>query len=115
MHTENNTTVRYRGEYLNDKRNGKCDELSITDNASNIKQALFWGRLDADEELTKEGDLDLTREAVYYKGDFHQSGFHGYGSLLHKDTKNEFKGAFMNHLKHGKCTFTLDQGYQYKG
>jgi hypothetical protein len=37
--------IKYNGDYQNDKRHGKCDELSLTD-SKRLKQACFRGELD---------------------------------------------------------------------
>lgn len=37
--------IKYTGDYYNDKRSGKCEELSLTD-SKRQKQACFRGELD---------------------------------------------------------------------
>ena len=57
--------IKYSGDYQNDKRHGKCDELSLTD-SKRQKQACFRGELDQNEELSGVGQIDLPQEDVFY-------------------------------------------------
>ena len=50
--------VKYKGDFNNDKRHGKCDELSLTD-LQNQKQVVYRGRCDQNEELSGQGQIDL--------------------------------------------------------
>ena len=59
--------LKYKGEYVNDKRHGKCDELSLVNNEQKI---FFRGRMDEQQEWHGQGQIDFNLENIFYKGGF---------------------------------------------
>ncbi len=57
----------------------------------------------------------MMSENAFYKGDFRNSLFFGKGLLIHTDSKNQFEGEFLDHYKHGKANFLLEDGHQFNG
>jgi hypothetical protein len=53
----------------------------------------------------------MMSENAFYKGDFRNSLFFGKGLLIHTDSKNSFEGEFLDHYKHGKANFLLEDGH----
>lgn len=109
----NEGVIKYRGDFVNDKRSGKCDELSLTEGTN--ETIVFRGRLDNSEAMTSEGILELKKEQISYRGQFKDGQFNSHGIMVHTDTGNTFNGEFMNHIKHGQATFILKEGQKFRG
>lgn len=55
MLTTEDTVVSYSGQFLDDKRSGRVDELTVGPN----KELLFRGRMNRQEQIHDKGTLEI--------------------------------------------------------
>ena len=109
--------LKYVGEFKDDKRCGKVDELSIGGVPEEGKKpdVIFKGRLDKDQNMDGLGVLEMVNEKVKYTGEFQGNMFEGRGKIEYEESGAVFEGRFEKHFKQGPATFKLKTGETYSG
>ena len=109
--------LKYVGEFEDDKRCGKVEELSIGGVPEEGKKpdVIFKGRLDKDQNMDGLGVLEMVNEKVKYTGEFQDNMFEGRGKIEYEESGAVFEGRFEKHFKQGPATFKLKTGETYSG
>lgn len=131
MLTTEDTVVSYSGQFLDDKRSGRVDELTVGPN----KELLFRGRMNRQEQIHDKGTLEIdtayvtalmgvadsemikykrNQGKVSYMGGFEENKFSGKGTLEYEDG-SRFESEFVNNQKQGPAKFILPDGHCYAG
>ena len=81
----------FEGEFNEDKRHGKVEEMSAT-RESDQQKVTFKGTLDEKEIMNGYGVIEAGNQR--YTGELQLNQFNGQGKIEYLDTGNVFKGQF---------------------
>ena len=101
-----NNNALYKGDIVNDKKEGKGEEIT--------NEGVYSGYFMNDKKNGK-GKLINNISGDIYEGNFKDDLFDGEGHYIYKISGQEYTGEYKNGLMHGKGLYEWSQGEYYKG